>query len=160
MCEYCGCQEIPAIAELTREHDRLRDLGRDLVNAAARGDADAARRSARAMQAVLAVHTRVEEQALFPAMAWEFAGHMNELITEHRAADAVLESLASGSGGAQWPAQARGVVEMLFEHILKEQDGVFPAALSVLTPEEWDVLTVVRQATVPTESTARSETAP
>ncbi len=23
MCEYCGCQDIPAIGELTREHDAV-----------------------------------------------------------------------------------------------------------------------------------------
>jgi hemerythrin-like domain-containing protein len=101
---------------LTREHDQLRDLGRDLVIAATRGDADAARVSARAMLAVLEIHIRVEEQALFP-----------------------------GSPEPRWPERARGVVSELFEHILKEQDGVFPAALSVVTPDEWDTMREVRE---------------
>jgi hypothetical protein len=33
---------------------------------------------------------------------------------------------------------------VLFEHILKEQDGVFPAAMSVLTPRDWERLASVR----------------
>ena len=31
----------------------------------------------------------------------------------------------------------------LREHILKEQDGVFPAALANLNPEDWDALDTV-----------------
>jgi hypothetical protein len=26
MCEYCGCQDVAAIGELTREHDLVADL--------------------------------------------------------------------------------------------------------------------------------------
>lgn len=33
---------------------------------------------------------------------------------------------------------------MLREHILKEQDGVFPAALATLGTEEWEAVDKVR----------------
>jgi hemerythrin-like domain-containing protein len=33
---------------------------------------------------------------------------------------------------------------LLREHILKEQDGVFPAALMSLSPEQWDDLDEIR----------------
>jgi hemerythrin-like domain-containing protein len=36
------------------------------------------------------------------------------------------------------------IAELLREHILKEQDGVFPAALAALSPEEWDAVDAVR----------------
>jgi hemerythrin-like domain-containing protein len=144
MCEYCGCQELPAIAELTAEHDRLRDLGRDLGRAADRGDAAAARDAALGMLDILAIHTRVEEDALFPPMCREFAAQMEHLAEEHVSLHAVLAMLASERPEPGWAQQARAVRDVLFEHILAEQDGVFPAALSVLTPPEWDRLEEVR----------------
>jgi hypothetical protein len=33
----------------------------------------------------------------------------------------------------------------LFDHILKEQDGVFPAALATLTPDDWERIGAVRR---------------
>ncbi|MFH8443044.1 hypothetical protein ACH4D3_17655 [Streptomyces sp. NPDC018026] len=68
MCEYCGCQSLTSIAELTREHDAV------------------------------------------VAMAAEFP-------------DRLLDALA-----------------LLREHILKEQDGVFPAAPATLTTEQWEAV--------------------
>ena len=38
MCEYCGCQEIPAIGELTREHDLAVDLISEVRTAYAAAD--------------------------------------------------------------------------------------------------------------------------
>ncbi|CAM5297724.1 hemerythrin domain-containing protein [Streptomyces hirsutus] len=35
-------------------------------------------------------------------------------------------------------------MELLRDHILKEQDGVFPAALSVLSTEQWAAVDAVR----------------
>ena len=46
MREYCGCQSLDAIAELTAEHDRLRELGASW-GAAHAEDASIPRRSAR-----------------------------------------------------------------------------------------------------------------
>jgi hypothetical protein len=42
VCEYCGCQAIEVIADLTAEHDRLRELSRDLSDAARCADLRAA----------------------------------------------------------------------------------------------------------------------
>lgn len=36
------------------------------------------------------------------------------------------------------------VLHMLREHILKEQDGVFPAALVALDPDQWERIEAVR----------------
>lgn len=152
MCEYCGCQDIEAIAELTGEHDRLRDLARQLARAADAGDSDAARAAAAEMLGVLGPHTRVEEDGLFPAMSREFAEQIAHLTEEHVVVDSTLSALAAGQHGPDWAAHAHAAVAVLFEHILKEQDGVFPAALSVLTPAEWDRLTDVRAATTEASS--------
>ena len=138
MCEYCGCQDIDVVAELTAEHDRLRELGRDLVAAATGDDLARARAVAEAMLGVLAPHTAVEEGGLFPALASEYGEQMAALTGEHREIDGALALIASEQVPASWVRLADRVAAELFEHILKEQDGVFPAALAVLAPDEWE----------------------
>ena len=46
--------------------------------------------------------------------------------------------------GPTWQERLLGVLHMLREHILKEQDGVFPAALAVLEPDQWERIEAVR----------------
>jgi hemerythrin-like domain-containing protein len=138
VCEYCGCQAIEVIADLTAEHDRLRELSRDLSDAARSADLRAARMLTDAMRAILGPHTAVEESGLFPALAGEFPEQIAVLSGEHRAVDAVLASLADDVPPSDWAGRVLAALGQLFEHILKEQDGVFPAALGVLDGEEWE----------------------
>lgn len=145
MCEYCGCQDVPAIAELTTEHDRLRELGRDLQKAAAADNFPTARAAADAMRAVLGPHTEVEELGLFPRLSDEFPDRMSALVDEHHSIDAVLVALSDTVTPPDgWRQQAHQVVAALFEHILQEQDGVFPAALATLDAAGWERLSAIR----------------
>jgi hypothetical protein len=99
----------------------------------------------RRILAVLGPHTRVEEEALFPAMRTEFPDQIDALQAEHRTIEAVLTEASAGTPtDPRWPARLLGALHELREHILKEQDGVFPASLAVLTPEDWDLLDQVR----------------
>jgi hemerythrin-like domain-containing protein len=143
MCEYCGCQDVPAIARLTAEHDAIVDLIARVRDAVARDDRDSAAQTARQMLAVLGPHTSVEEQALFPAMRAEFTDQIDQLRAEHRDIEAVL---AAEPTDPDWPACLLAALHQLREHILKEQDGVFPASLAILTPEDWERLDIVRAA--------------
>lgn len=145
MCEYCGCDQIEAIAELTAEHDRLRELGRLLAAAAHADDVAGARAAAGQMRAVLRPHTEVEEVALFPAMAVEYPDQIAALTGEHRELERVLAALAGDPLPADWAVQANAAVEDLFEHILKEQDGVFPASVTTLGAHDWDAVDDVRR---------------
>lgn len=146
MCEYCGCQDVPAIAALTAEHDRLRELGRDLRRAADVDEFSAAGAAAVAMRSVLGPHTAVEEHGLFPLLATEFPDAMAALIDEHQAVDAILAALAdSAPAPPDWQRLAREVVAQLFEHILREQDGVFPAAFAILTADDCETLDAIRE---------------
>jgi hemerythrin-like domain-containing protein len=145
MCEYCGCQNIDVIADLTAEHDELRELGHALSKAADAGDLDAARPLAAAMRDLLGPHTAVEEGGLFPAMAGEYGAQLDGLTREHRSIDAALTELAAGSPGAEWRASTRRALADLFDHILKEQDGVFPAALATLGTHDWEATAAVRR---------------
>jgi hemerythrin-like domain-containing protein len=144
VCEYCGCQALDAIAELTAEHDLVVNLAGEARRALHAGDLDLAADRARAVAAVLAPHTAVEEGALFPAMADEFGDHVSSLIDEHRLLEGVLaESTDATPSDLTWPARLEHALRVLREHILKEQDGVFPAALAGLDPAQWDEVDAV-----------------
>ena len=145
MCEYCGCQNVPAIAALTAEHDELRAVARDAAAAARSGDRVAGAAAARRLLALLRPHTQIEEQALFPAMAGEFAEHVASLLDDHHRIEHTLVVIADPADDrATWVQDLHEALAELFTHILREQDGLFPATLSVLTPADWDHLDEVR----------------
>ncbi|MFI8859552.1 hemerythrin domain-containing protein [Streptomyces prasinus] len=146
MCEYCGCQSLAAIDELTREHDEVVRLISHLRPAHEAGDVPRMARVAREIAAVLGPHTRVEERGLFPAMAEDFPEQIAALEAEHRHVDDVLARAADGltPGDPAWPDRLMEAVDMLRDHILKEQDGVFPAALATLSTEQWEAVDAVR----------------
>jgi len=87
----------------------------------------------------------VEEEGLFPEMAGEFPDHIKALRSEHREIEKVLGEAAGGfPDDPTWPERLEGVLFLLREHILKEQDGVFPAALIALDTDQWERIEAVR----------------
>ena len=140
MCEYCGCQSVPAIAQLTAEHDRLVDLIGETRAAHRRGDVATMLELCQRMSAILVPHAAVEEHGLFPAMAPDFPEQIATLEAEHRRIEAVLGAAGNGTAEADesWPARVIETLAVLRKHIFKEQDGVFPAALSTLSNDQWD----------------------
>lgn len=145
MCEYCGCQSVPAIGELAREHERLIEL---IVEArAAHRDGDLAWMAhlARRIDELLAPHVAVEEQGLFPALDGEFPEQMAALRREHRNLAAILDAVGDApSWDGAWAARLLCALDLLQWHILKEQDGVFPEALATLHSADWEALEAVR----------------
>jgi hemerythrin-like domain-containing protein len=147
MCEYCGCQAVTVIARLTDEHDTVVAMIGEARAAITRADPDAAAAVARRMSAVLGPHTHVEEHGLFPALAGEYPDHVDVLRAEHRRIEAVLAEAAGGTpADPTWLARLAAALYLLREHILKEQDGVFPAALISLGPDDWERIGQVRAA--------------
>jgi hypothetical protein len=145
MCEYCGCQAVAAIAELTREHDAVVALVSQARAAHGAGDVAAMAVTARRIAVILGPHTRVEEEGLFPALDGDFPDQVAALRAEHRGVEAVLDAAAAGlPAELDWPDRLLTMLEMLREHILKEQDGVFPAALTGLRTADWEVIDAVR----------------
>lgn len=145
MCEYCGCQALPAIDELTREHDLVVSLISDVRAARTRDDVAEIARLAREIAAILDPHTQVEEQGLFPPLADDFPDHVAALRSEHRRVEAVLAEAATGTpADPSWPQRLTDTLYMLREHILKEQNGVFPAALANLDTADWETIDAVR----------------
>ncbi|MFF7646094.1 hemerythrin domain-containing protein [Streptomyces canus] len=146
MCEYCGCQSLASIDELTREHDEVVRLISRLRSAQQSGDVARMAELAREIAAVLGPHTQVEEHGLFPAMAEDFPEQIAALEAEHRRIEVVLAEAADGTTPTDpaWPDRLMDAMAMLRDHILKEQDGVFPAALAGLSTEEWEYVEATR----------------
>jgi hemerythrin-like domain-containing protein len=146
MCEYCGCQQIAVIGELTREHEAVVALISRVRELLAADDVDGAAAVTRQMAVVLAPHTVVEEDGLFPELAAEFPDHVETLRAEHRTVEAVLDEASRGTPtDPTWPARLSDALHLLRDHILKEQDGVFPAALASLDADQWERIEVVRE---------------
>ncbi|RZU23728.1 hemerythrin domain-containing protein [Streptomyces sp. BK239] len=145
MCEYCGCQALETIDELTQEHDRVVTLISHIRDARRDGAIARMAELAREITSVLGPHTRVEEHGLFPALAGEFPEQIAALEDEHRRIEAVLaEADGPFLTDPTWPDRLIETLALLREHILKEQDGVFPAALANLDTEQWEAVEKVR----------------
>jgi len=146
MCEYCGCQSLAAIDELTREHDEVVRLISHLRTAHEEGGVARMAELAREITTVLEPHTEVEEHGLFPALSADFPEQIAALEAEHRRIESVLAEAADGVTPADptWPQRLMEAMAVLRDHILKEQDGVFPAALANLSTEEWEAVDATR----------------
>ena len=150
MCEYCGCQALASIDALTREHEQVLDLISDVRAAQLAGDVVRQADLACRIAVVLGPHTLVEEQGLFPALARDFPDQIALLEAEHRLVEAPLaEAVAAAADGALpadsgWPDRLTRALAVLREHIFKEQDGVFPAALATLSTADWEAADAVR----------------
>lgn len=146
MCEYCGCQDVPAIGELTREHERALDLIAEVRAAHRDGDVERMACLSHRIAALLVPHIQAEERGLFSPLEAHLPDQMAQLRREHRSIDTVLEeTCAVGSWDPAWAARLLGALDLLRWHILKEQDGVFPAALATLRTAEWDAIEDVRE---------------
>ena len=145
MCEYCGCQALTTISELTREHDLVGGLMSEARAAHARADTARMAGLARQIATVLGPHTEVEEGGLFPALAADFPDQVAALEAEHRRVEAVLGEASAGiPADPAWPGRFTEALAVLREHIIKEQDGVFPAALATLGTADWERVEAVR----------------
>lgn len=145
MCEYCGCQALATIDELTREHDLVVNMIGEARAAHAVSDTARMAGLARQIAAILGPHTEVEERGLFPALTADFPDHVAGLKAEHRRVEAALGEAAAGTpDDPAWPARFAEALTLLREHILKEQDGVFPAALATLGAADWEAAEAVR----------------
>lgn len=139
MCHYCGCRQVPLLRDYIAEHDRARDAGDSCLRALARGDLSEARRHLDVMAAELRAHWQGEEEGVFRVMAARdemYAEYVTPLIQEHRELEALLERVDLSV--AADVEELRTAVHELAEHISKEEDSLFPAALIELSGEDWD----------------------
>lgn len=138
MCQYCGCRDMPLLRDYIAEHERAVDHGREAVRALDRGELDVARRRLGEMFEELRSHWQGEENGLFAVMHADelYAEHIDPLVAEHRELAAFLEVVDLADPADQ--ARVRKEIEELYVHIAKEEDGLFPAALTALDGPDWD----------------------
>ncbi|MDA4110842.1 hemerythrin domain-containing protein [Mycolicibacterium holsaticum] len=130
---------MPLIRDYISEHAHVLNLGGEAVRAINRGDLPTARDRLAAMAEELRSHFRGEETGLFAVMMSTddlFAQHIEPLVREHRELEALLATV--DIAGAEGQQAIRDAVEHLFEHTRKEEDGLFPAALTSLDGDQWD----------------------
>jgi len=138
MCQYCGCREMPLLRDYIAEHERAMNHGGAAIRALDAGDIERARELLAAMADELRSHWRGEENGLFAVLSRDelFVEHITPLVREHRELEELL-----GTVDLTDPAdrdRIRKAVFDLYEHIAKEEDGLFPASLTTLDGHEWD----------------------
>ncbi|GGZ17595.1 hemerythrin domain-containing protein [Streptomyces nitrosporeus] len=139
MCHYCGCREIPLIKEFIAEHESVTDAAGGALRALDRGDQGLAAELVARMERELRAHWQGEEEGLFAVMGddTEYAGYIDALVREHRELSAFLGRVDLAR--AEDVVQLREAVDELYRHISKEEDGLFPASLTALSGDEWDL---------------------
>jgi hemerythrin-like domain-containing protein len=154
MCDYCGCRDRPAIAELSAEHDELLELIYGLRRLADAGE----RAGVRALleQRVLPLlraHVDKEERGLFTQLrsAWAADARLDALVDEHRDLD---ERIAGLIESPSWRAELREAARLLADHIMAEEVDLFPYALYELGAGQWEAVDAVHAAHAAAETHA------
>ncbi len=144
MCQYCGCQEIETIGLLMAEHVEIQNHCGQTKRCVERGDVDGAIAQVRGLERVMQVHNEVEERALYLAMTRlpEYEELAGVLYDEHDELDEIIAAtLALADDGRadeiDWRHVLRGF-DVLYEHIIHEDNGLFPAAAVALDPGDWE----------------------
>lgn len=135
MCSYCGCREIPEIGALMTEHEAIVNAAGDVARAVASDAGPAVRaRLLATLRAVLAAHVDREEGGLFAELRHdpEFGSQVAGLCDEHDEIDALADEFGRGE------LEALGrLIELLYRHIDKEDNGLFPAVAVAVDAETW-----------------------
>jgi hemerythrin-like domain-containing protein len=137
MCSYCGCRNIPMIAKLNAEHDAIVNSTYALQIAAREQDKESARTAATILGELLHPHTHREQAGLFAEMAKDelFTEQIVSLCAEHDQLDADLAAITAGDLTRVSP-----MITFLNNHIDREENGLFPAALAFLDDDQWDTI--------------------
>lgn len=132
MCDYCDCRTRPLIAQLGDEHAEI-TAAIDRLRLAVHQGTPLAERAAH-LVALLAPHSRLEEDVLYPELpAVDIPPE--PLVAEHEAIDAAVGAVAEGSDDVDGLVAALDALE---RHIRTEEFDLFPAAHQLLDDRAWD----------------------
>jgi hypothetical protein len=133
---------MDALKLLTDDHDRFKKLlaeGEDTTERARVGRA----RVFDDLKRQLAVHERMEEEVLYPALK----KHANakdivlEGYEEHHIADLIVEELSSTDySDERWAAKFKVLKESLEHHIEEEEEDMFKKARRIFDTEQLEAL--------------------
>ena len=125
------------IAKLNAEHDAIVNSTYALQIAFRDQDVTAATTAGRILGELLHPHTHREQVGLFAEMAKDelFTEHVASLCAEHDQLDADLAAITAGD-----LTRISTMITLLNNHIDREENGLFPAALAYLDDDQWEVI--------------------
>jgi len=129
-CDYCGCRSEPKIADLSADHERFLVLTAQIRRAHEEG-APASELIAE-LAGTLGPHARREERGVFAALIAD--GIDPEYVAQFELDHGQLEDLLSGDDPLSHTLR---IVELLEDHILREESDLFPAAHQLLGSDAW-----------------------
>jgi hemerythrin-like domain-containing protein len=144
---------MPLIRDYIAEHDAVLDLLDGALRAIRTDDLVAAAARVNDARDTLRLHWTGEENGIFKVMAArdaEYASYVAPLVQEHRDLANFLARLDVSEPGDQ--QELRTALSDLREHISKEEDGLFPASLTALDGDDWNLSMAAWQEAHPGES--------
>ena len=140
MCSYCGCEGVPAIAELKAEHESLVDQASHVRVALTSADPAAAMRLVRQLVGHLTSHVGREEDGIFRALreSGEYGEEVDALEGEHRDLELAVAGLDATS--PEFVLRVTLLLDDLEVHVQREELGVFPASVVTLGAAGWNLV--------------------
>ena len=145
MCDYCDCRSHPEIAALSEDHELLMKMLGRLMRAVEGDDRDAAESVADELHELLPAHAAREERGVFVEL--RRADVPDQYVAMFEDDHHVVHALLDPSSRSDWREQARQLIRVLGEHILREETDLFPAAHQLLTPAQWDTVAAAHGST-------------
>ena len=130
MCSYVDCRNLPVISRLSREHSAILTASGDLCRAVKAGEPSTALFDD--LLAMLRSHGSYEERCLFEELRGDdtFVGTVEDLCSEHSEIYGTLRGLRRAGATPQTLTPA---LDRLGKHILKEEQGLFPPVVILLS---------------------------
>ena len=138
MCDYCDCRSHPQIGALSADHDVLLELLDALRASVEADDANQARDLVSQLGEVLHGHAAREERGVFTQLRREVLDESYVAMFEHD--HEVLHGLLEACAAEDWHRPAGELVDVLREHIVREETDLFPAAHQMLEPNHWSAV--------------------
>ena len=125
------------IAKLNAEHDAIVNSTYALQVALREQDVESAKTAGKILGELLHPHTQREQVGLFAEMKKDglFTEHIASLCAEHDELDGELCLIAAGD-----LTRITAMITLLNNHIDREENGLFPAALAYLDESQWDTI--------------------
>jgi hypothetical protein len=140
MCSYCGCEGVPAIADLKAEHESLVDQASHVRVALTSADRVTAMRLVTRLVGNLTSHVGREEDGIFRALreSGEYGEEVDALEGEHRDLEVAVAGLDVTS--PEFASMVTRLLDDLDVHVQREELGIFPASVVTLGATGWSLV--------------------
>ena len=135
MCDYCDCRSHLEITALSADHEALLSVTAAMGESLAAGH-PVSGHHVDELRGLLVPHAQREEVGLFAAMrdAGVDPHYVGWFEDDHQRIEGLLATAAHDCSAA------RLLIELVEDHILREETDMFPAARQLLDPDQWDAV--------------------